>query len=111
MTSESFENTRKRVIREHKHSIVKSAWNGFKRKGRGLVLIELTNKGDMGHLSYLTLNRLDHRQSRARENDLGYRAMLVEKTSTYCPNSEMLVVVTDGEYERFSVGSRQERQK
>jgi hypothetical protein len=107
MANESFENTRKRVFRKHQRSIVRSALNGYKRKGRGLVLVELNNTGEMGHLSYLTPDTLKHRQINVRLNDLGYRAMLTEKISTYYPASEILVVVTDGKYERFSVGSRQ----
>jgi hypothetical protein len=110
MTSEGFESTRKRVIREHKRSIVRSALNGYKRKGRGLVLVELTNAGGMGHLSYLTLDKLKRLPIKARLSDGDNRVALIEKTSSYRPNSEMLVVVTDGEYERFSVGSRRARQ-
>ncbi len=83
--------------------------NGYKRKGRGLVFVELTKAGGMGHLSYLTLDTVKHRQVNARPNDRNYRLMLIEKISTYYPSSEVLVMVTDGEYERFSVGSKQER--
>ena len=36
-----------------------------------------------------------------------YKSKLIEKTSRYCPDSEMPVVVTGGEYERISFGSRQ----
>jgi hypothetical protein len=111
MTSESFKNTRKRVFREHKHSIVRSALNGYERKGRGLVFVELTNAGEMGHLSYLTLDTLKHQQNNVHLNGPDYKGMLIEKTSAYYPDSEILVVVTDGEYERLSVGSRQERRQ
>jgi hypothetical protein len=108
MIHKSFETTRKRVFREHKHSIVRSALNGYERKGRGLVLVKLTGTGDMGHLSYLTLDTLKHQENNVHLNDQNYRGMLIEKTSTYYPSSEILVVVTDGENERLSVGSRRE---
>ena len=75
-----------------------------------MVLVELTNSGGMGHLSYLTPDTLKHRQINARRNDQNYKVMLIEKISTYYPGSEILVVVTDGQYERFSVGARQARQ-
>jgi hypothetical protein len=107
MAGESFENTRKRVFREHKRSIVRSALNGYRRKGRGLVFVELTGAGGMRHLSYLTLDALKHRQINAHLNDRDHRAKLIEKISTYYPSSEILVVVTDGKFERFSVGSKQ----
>jgi hypothetical protein len=107
MASEVFEETRKKVFREHRRSVVKSALNGYKRKGRGLVLLELTDAGGMEHLSYLTLDKLRHRPIHARLGDQDYNGMLMDKISTYSPSSEVLVVVTDGEYERFLVGSRQ----
>jgi hypothetical protein len=107
MVSGVFEETRKRVFREHRRSVVKSALNGYKKKGRGLVLLEFTDAGGMEHLSYLTLDKLKHRQINARPNDRDYNGMLIEKISTYSPSSEVLVVVTDGEHERFLVGSRQ----
>ncbi len=106
MARERFEDTRKRIFREHKRAIVRSALNGYKRRGRGLVFIELTDAGSMGHLSYLTLDTIKRRQINARLNDRGYRLMLIDKISSYVPNSEILVVVTDGKYEQFSVGSR-----
>jgi hypothetical protein len=107
---ESFENARKRVFREHKGSIVRSALNGYKRKGRGLVLVELTDTGKMERLSYLMLDTLKHRQINANLNNRDHRVMLIERISTYYPSSEILVVVTDGQYERFSIGSRQATQ-
>jgi hypothetical protein len=107
MADESFENTRKRVFREHKRRIVKSALNGYKRKGRGLVLVELSDKGGMRRLSYLPLDTVKHRQSDAHLKDRDYKVMLVEKTATYYPGSQILVVVTDGKDERLSIGSRQ----
>jgi hypothetical protein len=107
MASGIFEETRKRVFREHKRSVVNSALNGYKRKGRGLVLLELTDAGGMEHLSYLTLDKLKHRQINTHLNDRDYRGMLIDKISTYSPSSEVLVMVTDGENERFLVGSRQ----
>jgi hypothetical protein len=107
MASESFKHMRKLTFREHKHSIVRSALNGYERKGRGLVLVAITEAGRMGHLWYLTLDALEHQQINAHLNDRDYKAMLIEKISTYSPSSEILVVVTDGEYEQLTVGSRQ----
>lgn len=108
MTSESFELMRKRVLHEHKHSIVRSALKGHKNKGRGLVLVEFTPTGKIGmvHLSYLTLDTLKHLHINAGPEDQDYGAMLIEKISAYYPDSEIPVVVTDGESEQFSLGSR-----
>jgi hypothetical protein len=105
MASENFEKMRKRVLRDHKHSIVRSAKIGHKAKGRGLVLVKFTKTG-MVHLSYLTLDalKLDHALSRpAIQND---DDLLIEKLSAYSPESEIPVMVTDGESERFSFGVR-----
>jgi len=105
MPSESFENMRKRVIREYKYWIVRSALKGHKNKGRGLVLLKC-NKAGMVHLSYLTLDTLKRRHSNAGSEDQGYGAMLIEKITAYCPDSEIPVMVTDGESERLSFGVR-----
>jgi hypothetical protein len=107
MTGGSFEEARERVIREHKRSIVKSALNGYKRKGRGLVFLKLSETGGMEHLSYLTINKLIHRLGIANLNNRDSRVLLMNKLSSYSPSSEILVMVTDGEYERFVVGSKQ----
>ncbi len=106
MEDEKFETMRKRVLREHKHSIVRSAKNGHKAKGRGLVLVKLTKKG-MVHLSYLTLDTLKHHHEHSglQGGDGGDR--LIEKLSAYSPDAEIPVMVTDGESERFSFGVRQ----
>jgi len=106
MPSEGFENMRKRVIREYKYWIVRSALKGHKNKGRGLVLVKC-NKAGMVHLSYLTLDRLRHRHSNAGSEDQGYVAKLIEKITAYCPDSQIPVMVTDGEFERLSFGVRQ----
>jgi hypothetical protein len=107
MTGGNFEEARERAIREHKRSIVKSALNGYKRKGRGLVLLELGESGGMEHLSYLTINKLINRPGIANLNGRDSRVPLMDKLSSYSPSSEILVMVTDGEYERFIVGSKQ----
>lgn len=107
MTDESFKKARKSVVRKHKSSIVKSAFNGYKRVGRGLVFLELSGSGGMEHLSYLTPDKLMHRKDITHLNDRGSRVMLMDKISSYSPSSEVLVMVTDGEYERFLVGSKQ----
>jgi len=106
MASEIFESMRKRVLREHKHSIVRSAKNGHKTKGRGLVLVKFTKTG-MVHLSYLTLDalKLQHAHSGPADRDNG--ELLIEKLSAYSPDSEIPVMVTDGESERFSFGVKQ----
>ena len=106
MADGNFEEARERVVREHKSSIVKSAFNGYKRIGRGLVLLELSESGGMEHLSYLTLDKLMQRQDITHINDRDARGMLLDKISSYSPSSEVLVMVTDGEYERFLVGSK-----
>ena len=109
MASKSFKEMRKRVIREHKHAIVRSALNGHKKKGRGLVLVKYTKTG-MVHLSYLTLDTLKHLHTNAGSEHQDYETMLIEKISAYYPDSEIPVVVTDGEYEQFSFGLRQAAQ-
>jgi hypothetical protein len=107
MASGSFEEARERVLREHRRSIVKSALNGYKRKGRGLVLLKLRDSGNIEHLCYLTLDKFKHRQGITNLKDRDSRVMLIDKISSYSPSSEVLVMVTDGEYERFLVGSKQ----
>ncbi len=110
MTEGSFEETRRRVFREHKNVIVKSALNGYKKKGRGLVFLKLTDGGGMEHISYWTLERLMNRQINARLIDQDFREKLISKISKYSPSSEVLVMVTDGEFGRFLVGSRRATQ-
>ena len=109
MASESFDVMRRRVLRKHKYSIVRSALRGHKNKGRGLVYVKCTQTGKSGmvHLSFLTLDTLKHLQANAGPDDRGYGAMIVERVSGYNPDSQIPVVVTDGESERFSFGVRQ----
>ena len=109
MASESFDAMRKRVLREHRHSIVRSALRGHKNKGRGLVLVKFTQTGKSGmvHLSYLTLDTLKRLQTNAGPEDRGHGTMVIEKVSAYHPDSQIPVVVTDGESEQFSFGVRQ----
>lgn len=45
MAGEIFERMLKRILCEHKHSIVRSAMNGDKTKGLGLGLVKFTNGG------------------------------------------------------------------
>ena len=105
MAGEIFEKMRKKVLREHKHSIVRSARNGHKAKGRGLVLVKFTKTG-MVHLSYLTLDALKHQHAHTGPDGRGNGDLLIEKLSAYSPDSEIPVMVTDGESERFSLGVR-----
>ena len=107
MTDESVKKACKRVVHKHKGSIVKSAFNGYKRVGRGLVFLELSDSGGMEHLSYLTPEKLMRRKGITHLNGRDSRVMLMDKISSYSPSSEVLVMVTDGEYERFFVGSKQ----
>jgi len=109
MVSESFDVMRRRVLRKHKYSIVRSALRGHKDKGRGLVYVKYTQTGKSGmvHLSFLTLDTLKHRQASGDQNDKGYGAMIIEKVSGYYPDSQIPVVVTDGECQQFSFGVRE----
>ncbi len=107
MASENFERMRRRVLREHKHSIVRSAKNGHKAKGRGLVLVKFTKTG-MVHLSYLTLDALKNQHAISGPAIQDDGNLLIEKLSAYSPDSEIPVMVTDGESERFSLGIKQE---
>lgn len=105
MPGENFEDMRKRVIRDYKYWIVRSALRGHKAKGRGLVLLRC-NKAGMVHLSYLTLDMLRHLHTDgSKSRDSG--AMLIEKIAAYSPDSEIAVMVSDGESERLSFGVRQ----
>ena len=108
MASESFDVMRRRVLREHKHSIVRSGLRGHKTKGRGLVLVKFTQTGKSGmvHLSFLTLDTLRRIHTDARPIDRDHGAMIIERVSEYRPDSQIPVVVTDGESEQFSFGVR-----
>jgi hypothetical protein len=105
MPSESFDVMRKRVLHQHKHSIIRSAFRGHRDFGRGLVLVKFIATGKLGmvHLSYLTCDALKHRQAGAGWGTSRYRAMIIEKVSRYSPDSQIPVVVTDGVSGRFSL--------
>ena len=109
MTNESFDLMRKRVLRDHKHSIIRSGLRGLEEKGRGLVMVKFTQKGEsvMVHISYLPLDALKRLQLYAGPENAGYGLMIIEKVSEYSPGSQMPIVVSDGESERFSLGIRQ----
>jgi len=99
---------RKRVLRDHKHSIVRSALRGLKDKGRGLVMVKFTQTGKSGmvHISYLPLDTLKLLQIYAGPGNRDYEAMIIEKISEYSLDSQIPVMVTDGESERLSFGIR-----
>ena len=108
MPGESFDVMRKRVLQQHKHSIVRSAFRGHRDYGRGLVLVKFTPMGKLGmvHLSYLSVDALKRRQTNARLGKRCYRAMIIERVSRYSPDSQIPVLVTDGESGRFSLAVR-----
>ena len=108
MASESFQIMRKRVLREHKHSIVRSALIGHKNKGRGVVHVKFAKRG-MVHLSYLTLDTLKHQSNSAFPKDREYWDTLIERISAYHPDCEIPVVVTDGNSQQLSFGVKQAR--
>jgi hypothetical protein len=109
MTSVSFDRMREKVLREHKHSIVRSGLRGLKEKGRGLVMVKLIQKGKSGmvHISYLSLDALKLVQLYAGPENASYGLMIIEKVSEYSPGLQIPVVVSDGESERFLIGIRQ----
>ena len=109
MAGESFDLMRKRVLRDHKHSIVRSGLRGLKEKGRGLVMVKFAQKGKSGmvHISYLPLDTLKLLQLNAGPDNASYGLMIIERVSEYSPGSQIPVVVSDGESERFSLGIRQ----
>ena len=109
MTSESFDLMRKKVLRDHKHSIVRSGLRGLKEKGLGLVVVKFIQKGKSGmvHISYLPLDALKLLQSYAGYKNADYGLMIIEKVSECSPGSQIPVMVSDGESERFSFGIRQ----
>jgi hypothetical protein len=106
MAIEIFEKMRNKVLREHLHSIVRSAKSGHKTKGRGMVLVRFSKLGII-HLSYLTIAALQGQCAHSGSGTLFDRNLLIEKISTYLPESEIPVMFTDGEFERFSLGVRQ----
>ena len=106
MTKESFETMRKRVIREYKYWIVRSALRGHKNKGRGMVLVRCNPEG-MVHLSYLTLETLKQQHGNARPEDRDSGAMVIRRISAYRPDSEVPVMITDGVTRKLSFGVRQ----
>ena len=106
MADKVFEKMRKSVLRKHKHSIVRSARNGHKTKGRGMVLVKFTKTG-MVHLSYMTLDSLKHQHAHAGLENPAAGDLLIDKLSAYSPDSEIPVMVTDGMSERFSFGIKQ----
>jgi hypothetical protein len=106
MPTNHFGKMRRKILREHKHSIIRSALKGHKNKGLGLVLVKF-NKVGMVHLSYLTLDTLKQLHTIADPKHTAYGAILIEKVSKYLPGTEIPVVVTDGECEQFSFGIRQ----
>ncbi len=103
MAGENFEKMRTRVLRDYKRSIVRSAKMGHKAKGRGMVLVRLTNAGKV-HLSYLTLEGLRHQHTFSGVKGEARAELVAERVSNYSPDSEVLVMVTDGKSERFSLG-------
>jgi hypothetical protein len=109
MTNENFDLMRKKVLRDHRHSIVRSGLRGLKEKGRGLVMVKYTQKGKSGmvHISYLPLDALKLLQLYAGPENADYGLMIIEKVSEYSPGSQIPVMVTDGESEHFSFGMRQ----
>ena len=109
MTSQGFDLMRRKVLRDHKHSIVRSGLRGLKEKGRGLVMVKFTRKGKTGmvHISYLTLDALKLLQLYAGPENASYGLMIIDKVSEYSPGSQIPVVVSDGTSERFLFGIRQ----
>ncbi len=108
MAGKAFTLMRRRVLRVHKHSIVRSARIGHKAKGRGMVLVRFSRVGDI-HISYLTLQALkNHDLENPGACD---HQEAIEKVSSYSFESEIPVMVTDGKEQRFSVGIRQTKQR
>jgi hypothetical protein len=103
MSAKGFEKMRRRVLHEHMRSIVRSAKNGHTTKGRGLVLVKFTKTGTV-HLSYLTLEALKRQYTYPVSEGRHIGDMLIERISSYSPNTEIPVMMTDGESERFSLG-------
>jgi hypothetical protein len=106
MTKEGFEIMRKRVIREYKYLIVRSALRGHKNKGRGMVLLKCNPRG-MVHLSYLTLETLKQHYGNACPEDRNSGKMVIRKISMYRPDCEVPVMVTNGVIQKLSFGVRQ----
>lgn len=74
-----------------------------------MVVVQFAQKGKSGmmHISYLPLDTLKLIQLHAGPQNASCGLMIIEKMSGYSPGSEIPVVVSDGESERFSFGIRQ----
>ncbi len=72
-------------------------------------MVKFTQKENRGmvHISYLPLEALKRLQLYAGPENAGYGLMIIEKVSEYSLGSQIPVVVSDGESERFSFGVRQ----
>jgi hypothetical protein len=108
MAGKAFTLMRRRVLRENKHLIVRSARIGNKTKGRGLVFIRFSRVGDV-HISYLTLEALINREFE-KPGACDHREA-IDKVSSYSLESEIPIMVTDGKERRFSVGIRQTKKR
>jgi hypothetical protein len=109
MENENFNSMRKRVLRDHKQSIIRSAMRGLKDKGRGLVMIKFIQKGKSGmvHISYWPLEVLKLLPICAGPENRSYGIRIIKKIAQYSTELQIPIVVTDGESERFSFGIRQ----
>ena len=108
MTFESFNFIWKRVLRDHKHSIIRSGLRGLKEKGRGLVMVKFMQKGLLGmvHISYLPLDALKALQLYSGPENLSHGRRIIESVSEYSPGSQIPIVVSNGESEHFLLATR-----
>lgn len=72
-------------------------------------MVKFTKRG-MVHLSYWTLDGLKHQHTHSSPEGQDNGDLLIEKLAAYSDDSEIPVMVTDGEAERFSLGAKQETQ-
>jgi hypothetical protein len=61
----------------------------------------------MVRISYLPLDSLKLLRLYAGPENASYELMIIERVSGYSPGSQIPVMVSDGESERFSFGIRQ----
>ena len=102
MNKEEFEIMTKEILGEQREEIISLAESHYKSEGRGLVQVQIDGAQDV-ILSWVPLAELRELQKASSNAELDYRTRQVETISTYWPDNQVAVVVTDGEHESFSL--------
>ncbi len=102
MNKEEFDILTKEILGEHREEIISLAESRYKSEGRGLVQVQIDEGQDVV-LSWVPLADLCELQKSSSKADRDYRTRQLETISTYWPDNQVAVVVTDGEHESFSL--------